>query len=148
MTNPMALWADLWSAGLKAAAANVRAGEMMIDSAHVIGRRMPVIAAACRDPAGADLAELGRMVTEKQEAARDAGLAVAGDLTRLQRDLLRQWTELARASASLATGTAGLGTIAARQAAMLGTLAGATEKATRPFHRRARANVKRLRSRP
>ena len=107
--NPFALWADLWSAGLKAAANNVRAGEMLVDSANVIAKRMPVIAAACRDPAGADLAELGRMVTEKQEAARDAGLAVAGDLTRLQRDLFRQWTDwraLPRASRRARPGSA------------------------------------------
>ena len=145
--NPFAIWADLWSAGLKTAANQVRLGEMMRDSAAVISRRTPVIAAAGGDAAAADLAELGRMVIEKQEAMRQSGLAVAGDLARLQRDAGRQWADLARASAGLSAAAIGLGSVAARQAAMLGAAATTADKAIRPFHRRARGNAKRLRRR-
>lgn len=84
------------------------------------------------------------MVFEKQAAVRDAGLAVAGDLARLQRDVGRQWAGFFRVSSDLSDAAAGVGAMMARQVAIAGSLAGTADKAVRPFHGRARANARRL----
>lgn len=146
--DPFRTWSDLWRAGLAGMTEAARLGEMTLASAAVIGHRAHVIADACRDPAGADLPELSRMVAEKNAAFVEAGVDAARDLARLQADLGRQWSAWAQMMTGTPPTAGALAALAARQTAILTAATGAAGKMMRPYHRRAAANAKRLGRRP
>ena len=65
--NPAMLWADL----------AMKATEMMVASAEVIGNRVDQIARAGANPSPRDIREIALMSSEKVKAATESNLAYA-----------------------------------------------------------------------
>ena len=82
MRSTMSGMLDLWMWPLHTVRLMGDATETMLGAQRVVAARLPTIAAAARNPWTADHAELGRMITEKVDAAglsgRAASSAIAG----------------------------------------------------------------------
>ena len=116
--------------------------ELMMATGEVVQSRSQTIAAACRDPAGADHRELARMVPEKVQAFSQAHAALARDAGAIQ----SEWLKLASMSMSGALlSPAGALDWWQRSARLVDTMAGTAGKAMTPVHRAATGNAKRLR---
>jgi hypothetical protein len=150
--NPAVLWADL----------ALKATEMMVSSAEVIGNRVDQIARAGANPSPRDMREIVLMGSEKVKAATESGLAVA---TRMQSQNLQiftrawqQWLTSLGAMAALATSRT-FGEALARQHSLFNALSRSTRThaqisgdtarlahaAMKPVHAASTANAKRLR---
>jgi hypothetical protein len=150
--NPAVLWADL----------ALKATEMMVSSAEVIGNRVDQIARAGANPSPRDMREIVLMGSEKVKAATESGLAVA---TRMQSQNLQmftrawqQWLTSLGAFAALASSRT-FGEALARQnslfnalsrsgrthAQISGDTARLAHAAMKPVHAASTANAKRLR---
>ena len=138
-------WMRMIDVGLGMTRASVRAGEMLIASASVIGHRSGIIGAAMHDPVGADHGELNRMVAEKVEAFAKAGSSLMSDWITLQSDLVTQTAAMMTAFATGRPPTAKAMTqVMNRSISIAGKMVASGDRAVKPIHAKARANSKRL----
>jgi hypothetical protein len=150
--NPAMLWADL----------AMKATEMMVSSAEVIGNRVDQITRAGANPSPRDIREIALMGSEKVKAATESNLAVA---MRMQSQNLQiftrawqQWLTSLGAMAALTTSRS-FGEALTRQNSLFNALSrsGRTHSqissdtarlahaALKPVHAASTANAKRLR---
>ena len=140
-------------------------GEMQLAAARTIGLRVPMIAAAMRDPRLLADPELAMMVMEKVEAAGLVAAAAAPQLAlpavhaaRWMRQQTALWSRALTDVGTLSQGNAwvrwqkvgeGMALInAAYVAAMVGTMAELGRVTLAPVHKAATANARRLGRRP
>jgi len=150
--NPAMLWADL----------AMKATEMMVASAEVIGNRVDQIARAGANPSPRDIREIALMSSEKVKAATESNLAVA---TRMQSQNMQifarawqQWLTSLGAMTALTTSRT-FGEALSRQNSLFNALsrsgrthaqissdtAQLAHAAMKPVHAASTANAKRLR---
>ncbi len=137
MINPWIEWQKM-----------VRAGTMMSETFSatqaVVEHRTRTIETAMNDPMGADLVELGRMVSEKSAAFGAAGMSLSTDWFAMQRDWNAQVNDL---SAMMLGRMPGPGKAQAmiKRSQRLGSAALASGvRAMSPIHKAATANQRRL----
>jgi hypothetical protein len=87
-------WMNPWTLGDSMWRNAVAMQETAVASDAVIRHRTTTIDSAMRDPLGADLAELGKMVPEKLAAFSQSGLSMMNDMIALQSDCLAQMSDL------------------------------------------------------
>ena len=148
---PFALWNNL----------ALRAGEMLVASAQVIGHRTQRITAAGHSPSLRDRREFSRMGQEKVEAAGESLWAMGQHMTAMNAQLaLRAWQDALSAGTAWNTFTASrtLPQAMQRQAKLAQSVAKSAKSASglsdatarmatqglKPIHSRATANAKRL----
>lgn len=138
--NGMALW--MWPFTM----ANLSSDwmEMMTSAAHVVGTRLPMLAAAWRYPFTADHTELSRMVTEKSDAFGRSGRSVATAQGRILRAFEANARALDRLSDGQMVGFAEWAGIFERNLEIAVTLLAMPTNALAPIHGRATANSRRL----
>ncbi len=137
MINPWVEWQKM-----------VRAGTMMSETLSatqaVVEHRSKTIETAMNDPMGADLVELGTMVSEKSAAFGAAGLSLSNDWFAMQ----REWNAQLNAMSAMMLGTMPTPTAANAMVARgqrLGSAALASSvRAMTPIHKAATANQRRL----
>jgi hypothetical protein len=86
----------------QSAASMMRASELALASATVIGRRSWLGVEGAADPVNADYAELARLAPEKVEAFSRSGAAIAKQFWEMQRELAFLWVHQAEAGWRLA----------------------------------------------
>ena len=138
-------WVDPWAFGRSMWKNALALHETAVASEAVIRHRRGTIDDAMRNPMGADLVELSRMVPEKVAAFSQAGGSLMQDWLAMQSDCFAQWQEM---TAMAMTGrvpsadrVARVGRRATRIAAGLNAAGG---RALAPIHAAATANHKRL----
>jgi hypothetical protein len=150
--NPALLWADL----------AMKATEMMVSSAEVIGNRVDQMARAGANPSPRDMREMVLMGSEKVKAATDSGIAVAARLQSQNMQIFtrawQQWLTSLGAMAAL-TSSRTFGEVLSRQNTLFNALsrsnrthaeissntARLAHAAMKPVHAASTANAKRLR---
>jgi hypothetical protein len=136
--DPWKLAASMWKNALALQ-------ETASASGAVIRHRRATIDAAIRNPAGADLAELGRMVPEKLAAFSDAGGSLLRDCLALQSDCLAQMQDLSLlALAGRVPSAAAMERVSRRGARIMTRATAAGGRALAPIHKTATANDRRL----
>jgi hypothetical protein len=101
-SNPYAPWMRAMTSATQSAASVMRASELAVSAATVIGRRSWLGIEGAADPVNADYAELARLAPEKVEAFSRAGAAVAKQVWEMQRELGVLWLRQAEAGWLLA----------------------------------------------
>ena len=138
MFDPFKMWSEMMRAGRMV-------GETMVAANDVVASRGETIAAAARDPLGADTNELSRMVTEKGSAFSRAGSSLAGDWMTMQGDMMRQAQAIGAVCLSGRMPSPAAATAIANRGARLSQSALTSGiKALRPIHAMATANRRRL----
>jgi hypothetical protein len=137
MINPWVEWQKL-----------VRAGTLMSETLSatqaVVEHRGKTIEAAITDPMGADLAELGRMVTEKGAAFGAAGPSLSRDWLTMQRDWTAQMNDLSAMMLGRMPGPARAQAMVARGQRLGSAALASGIRAMTPIHKTATANQRRL----
>lgn len=139
------LWTDAWKIGLSAWDNAIALAETMTASGAVIAHRSGTIDAALRDPGGADIEELGRLIPEKVSAFSQAGVSLMNDWMAIQSDIAVQMQELARiVTSGRAPSAVTLNGIAQRGARIASSLSHSAGRAIAPIRSAAMANERRL----
>lgn len=133
-----------WSEWQRMVRAGTMLGETFDASRSVVGHRQTLIAAAISDPLGADLAELGRMVSEKAEAFGAAGTALSQSWLAMQHDLAAQWSDMSAMMVGQWPGPRKTRAMVARGQRLGSAAVTGSVRAMTPIHRAATANQKRL----
>lgn len=89
-------WTDAWKLGASMWANSLALQETAVAAHGVIDHRRKTIDAAMRNPMGADVAELNRVVPEKIAAFGKAGTALVEDWVDMQADLMAQSRDMMR----------------------------------------------------
>jgi hypothetical protein len=138
-TSAFKLGASMWANG-------VTAVETLLAANNVVSKRGQTIDAAIRDPFGADLEELGTMVSEKIAAFSHAGSAIARNLSAIRDDMLAQNRDILRLFLhGWPPDFAAAGRITARASRLVLRMSIAGGRAMAPIHAAATANDRRLR---
>ena len=137
MINPWIEWQKM-----------VRAGAMMSETFSatqaVVEHRSKTIETAMNDPMGADLVELGRMVSEKGTAFGAAGISLSKDWFAMQRDLTAQMNDLSAMMLGRMPGPGKAQAMIARSQRLGSAALASGVRAMTPIHRAATANQRRL----
>lgn len=137
MINPWAEWQKM-----------VHAGTMMSETFSatqaVVEHRSKTIETAMNDPMGADLVELGMMVSEKSTAFGAAGLSLSNDWFAMQREWNAQLNDLSAVMLGKMPGPAKAQAIMARGQRLGSAALASGVRAMTPIHKAATANQRRL----
>lgn len=137
MINPWVEWQKM-----------VRAGTMLSETLSatqaVVEHRSRTIEQAMSDPTGADLVELGRMVSEKSAAFGAAGLSLSKDWFAMQRDWSAQMSDLSAMMIGKFPGPGKAQAMMTRSQRLGSAALASGVRAMTPIHRTATANEKRL----
>ena len=137
MINPWAEWQNM-----------VRAGTMLSETLTatqaVVKHRSRTIEQAMVNPIGADLVELGRMVSEKSNAFGAAGASLSKDWFALQRDYYAQISDVSAMMLGKLPSPDRAQKMLARGSRLGNTALASSVRAMTPIHRVARANQRRL----
>lgn len=137
MINP---WIE-WQKTFRAA---TMLGETVSATQRVMEHRSRTIEQAMSNPLGADLVELGRMVTEKSAAFGAAGASLSRDWLAMQRDLSAQFSDLSAMMMGKMPGPGKAQAMLARGERLGSAALTSSVRAMRPIHRTATANDRRL----
>lgn len=137
MINPWIEWQKM-----------VRAGTMMSETftatQAVVEYRSKTIETAMNDPIGADMVELGRMVSEKSTAFGAAGASLSKDWFAMQRDWNAQAAALSAMMMGRMPGPQAAQAMMARGQRLGSAALASGVRAMTPVHRAATANQRRL----
>lgn len=137
MINP---WTD-WQKMIRAA---TMVSETLDATQRVVEHRRKTIGEAMSNPMGADLVELGRMVSEKTAAFGAAGASLSKDWLAMQRDLTVQMTDLSAMMLGQMPGPGKAQAMLARGNRIGSAALASSVRAMAPIHRAATANDRRL----
>ena len=137
MINPWIEWQKM-----------VRAGTMLSETLTatqaVVEHRSRTIEQAMSDPMGADLVELGRMVSEKGSAFGAAGVSLSNDWFAMQRDWTAQMSDLSAMMLGKLPGPGKAQAMVARGQRLGSAALASGVRAMTPIHKVATANERRL----
>ena len=137
MINPWTEWQQMLSAGKMLS-------ETMTASQAVVEHRSRTIEQAMSNPPGADMTELGLMVSEKSAAFGLAGASLSKDWLAMQRDLTAQFSDLSAMMFGQLPGPRRAQKMLARGSRLGSTAVASSVRAMTPIHRAATANQRRL----
>ena len=137
MINPWTEWQKMVRAG-------TILGETLTATQAVVEHRSRTIEHAMSDPMGADLVELGLMVSEKSNAFGAAGLSLSKDWLAMQRDISAQITDLSAMMLGKLPSSSATSAMFARGQRLGGAALASGVRAMTPIHKAATANQRRL----
>lgn len=142
-------WMSPWTFGHSMWRNAVAMQETAAASDAVIRHRSASLDTAMRNPLNADVAELGKMVTEKMQAFSQSGLSMTNDIMSLQSDCFAQMRDLTAVAMSGRPPSAKvIGRMGRRSSRILLKMTKAGGRALAPIHATATANQRRLGRKP